>query len=350
MILEEEPVLEHGAGVEPGGLHEAIVKTFRKTRDIPIEIYESDSRERILAELVPQVWRVSEETQEVLAQVLELYESAGGSPTSVTDADDRQESGFLRQIDRLMADRESRVRISDVAFLGRIELRRRMTTLLATTQGIEIDPWRILGCSGSCLRGLRKALTAVEVLICEYQGFVARLSFSDEVLLSLQVRRAYAKFRCEVRQFALRPELDVRLRGAATSIARLVGRDIYADLRIEDRFEIRQLQRRIHDCLNRQDPVEGRQLWQDVLGFTELIGEIRKRQELVAHDRDLAALLRRRLETGEAYSDGALADLFAPLMGLDDALDDFLIVHLKPSGGNLESHLQKLLQQLTGAR
>ncbi len=126
-----------------------------------------------------------------------------------------------------------------------------------------------------------------------------------------------------------RGSVVARLYRVGTSIAMLIGRDIYGDLRGSDRIEIDRLQARLIDwmCSGADgDLLAGLELWQDVRGFEARLAETGRGRDLEERDRlgietarrilteDFTPLLAVRL--GPALE--ALRDLGADLADLDE--------------------------------
>ena len=91
-------------------------------------------------------------------------------------------------------------------------------------------------------------------------------------------------------------------------------------------MQLRRLLRRILEWLGSEcDPLEGRHLWQDLMGFTELLSHISLREEVVDHDRRLIGqtftYLFPPVGKKQAELDPELLAELEALLGLDDELD-----------------------------
>lgn len=213
----------------------------------------------------------------------------------------------------------SRHTVEDLAFLVQIELRQRAERLGRLDESSE--PLSVIGECDSALRRVRKGLTAIDAAIAAAEHVPPTLVFAEELRDSLRVRRAYAR----VRSYFLERErehpdaTEANLRGAAARIDSLCEGDCAELLRVRDRLQILEIRDRLRAFLGSpraQDRVEGGRVWQDVLGFVEMLALVRRRQELVEHDaRTVTALL-------SALHDGASHDEALPLARALEGCDD----------------------------
>lgn len=218
--------------------------------------------------------------------------------------------------------------IDDIAFVARMELRQRRARLAAL--GPDHSRIDILSECERALRGVRKSLSALDQAIADAWRVPRRLDYRPELETSLRVRRCYAKFRNQILGDGEPGREDVysRLRAAGTAIAMLVGRDIYPELRIRDRLQIRELQARILTWLEdgTSDLHAGLNVFQDLAAFVGMLREINNRQELMTHDAEAVAELCEALE--REREDAPIPDTLYPrlesLRGLDDEIDGLL--------------------------
>jgi hypothetical protein len=321
------------------GFQESLFTIMVAAQSVCVAMYEDRAREEVIGELSPGVLKIAEDAAEFLTTLIEAYEP--DEPDSPLDASASR--SFLHLVDDLMASEAVRGRVADLAFLGRLELRRKTESLRSLMLG-EGDSWPVIAAAGSVLRSLRKAVTAVEASLCECEGLTPRLGFTDEVEASLAARCAYAKFRFEIRCYSPRPDIAERLLGAATSLAKLVGGDVYESLRIEDRIHLRELQERVLAwSRGPRDADAGNRLWGDVAGFSELMAGIRNRQELVRHDRELVGDLVVRLRRGEDFE--VHRPRVRSLLGRDDDLDEVLLSSRKLGAGVVQDLLERIASE-----
>lgn len=239
-------------------------------------------------------------------------------------------------------------------FFALHELRKRQDRLLRLAAK-SLDLALIAECGG-LLRNLKRALAAVQALMSKIEGLPPKEAPVRDLHLALEVRSAYAKFRGEIVQIAGRNRAEPQFAGAAlqsaaTSIAKLIGRDIFTGLRLTDRIELRALQRRILAWRTAGgDPIEAQRLWQDLYGYVQLLQKVNLRQELLEHDRAVLAQIEELAGAADSSAPGlepALRRRAATLVGRDDALDALL--HGQPSATQLLAVLRALRGQLQSA-
>lgn len=283
-----------------------LVHVAQQSAAIDVRSYETGPLEPLRIELLPVVREVGRQGLEVLDDLVAQFEPA--------DSGTGGEDG---------------TRVADLAFLGRLELGRRLANLSALVG--EEDRWSILTVCEDCLRKTRKAASAVEGELSRRLGEPPRIRFTGGRSLAREIRRHYGKLRREVERAAADPALtlDQRIRTGTTGIARLVGREVYRQLRVSDRAQLRRLQARLLSWMQAgadRDPEEGRQLWHDLKTTVALLGEINMRSELRAADRELAQQALEELTPAPSTQPpppGLLARLQG-LRGRDTSLDDLL--------------------------
>jgi hypothetical protein len=227
-----------------------------------LDDFEISSPGQLVAGLRPRIERLSEDVRKAVTEICDGYDAVAGVGG----------------------------KIGDLAFCALVELRprqERFSRAAACHSGLALEAE-----AGSLLRSLHRALMAVQGALCEYVGLRPTLSLARELALALKVRAVYAEFRREIEAIAAacRPEeggAGAALHSAATSIADLMKRDVFRQLRFQDRHQLGALQERIlaWRVETAPDPAAARQLWQDLYGCTQLLQEINHRQELVEYDR-----------------------------------------------------------------
>lgn len=294
-----------------------------RVAQVDIRAYESMEPERVAAELQPVVAELLASAIAHLSAVLDAYEGDGALGSDALAA---PYATFEQAIDAAVdaqADASPRA-IGDLAFLAHLELRQRAERLgrVAACRSIIA----IVGECDSALRRIRKALTSIDVAFARAGLAPQSLDFASELETSLSVRRACAKLRARVlgQGEPTDDTLHVRLRGSGTAIAMLVGWEVYPSLRVRDRLQLRELQRRILDWLrDGRDVISGMRLWQDLVVFVRMLGQVNRRQELVEHDARVVREQRERLACMFTVPEDVLAVL-ASLEGLDDEIDGLL--------------------------
>lgn len=312
------------------GAHDEVSQRLRDVfgaaRGLETRACEEESSAQLLAGLVPRAQAALELGLGLLAKVVDVYEEGppGGvpelTPAPAADAD------FGRELDAIFAAGNA---ISDLCLAARIELKGKRQALSRLTA--RDDRWGLLSACASARRKLLKSANAIDIAIAEREGSAPVLGgvYETELARSLLVRRAYTTFRHVI---AVASPADggsqQALRAAAVAIAVLVGRDVYEDLRIDDRMQVRAFQGCLIEALQRPEPGPPRaamKLWQDLFAFSGMLVEVNNRAELREHDRGLVAtLLPRVRQLGDVPLDGELAKALAPLWGRDDGLDRLL--------------------------
>ena len=229
----------------------------------------------------------------------------------------------------------------DVSAVALVDLRQkalRVETAAASNHGPAV-----LDEAHSAVRRVRRATVMVEAALSAATGRSARLSLAHQLETSLEVRREYALLRALLRPAADKgAERLARLRLVGTRIAMILGGSRAPEIRPRDREELRSLQERILACL-RAKPGPWRnataeRLWGDLVGFGVLLGEVRRRAELVLHDAEARHALSEVLRTSDQAALRKHVDTHQrALLGLHDALDDALLAKEVAEGRLLEA-------------
>src|SRR5690606_8022121 len=150
--------------------------------------------------LQPATLSILEEARSVLNRILDACDSIDDT-FRVSDAvhSDVRASylPFERAIDATVATKlGSRQAVEEIAFMAQLELSQRSERLarLKASQGVAT----LLSECDSSLRRIRKALSAVDVVISSVTSTAPNLDFTSELETSLALRRAYAKFKSRV--------------------------------------------------------------------------------------------------------------------------------------------------------
>jgi hypothetical protein len=312
-------------------LHQRLVQCAQQARTVDVRPFElravGDARDG----LVPPVLRVVDDAIGVCRDVLDAFD-AEESATDDLDvafteapADPRNTGVFHVRVDELVERPVAERQVADVAFLGATELRTKRTRIEHVRA--KTDPWEIVSECGSALRRVEKSLTAIEVVLCGASQLPRQLSFASQLSRSLEVRQNYARLRQTIASLATSDTPRHRaLRLAGTAIAMLIGKDVYPELRIDDRRQLRALQERILawlrcDAARPENEREADRILQDLLGFADLLALVSRRQELVEHDAGLVGAAVARLRRGEPEWDLDFAERLKGLRGLDDEID-----------------------------
>jgi len=320
-------------------LGERMATVVARARLIDIRQFETASEIEIARGLIPQVLDVLDMAVtllETLGQDYETSESSDEGP--VLDLAPEVALGSPYQpfefavdtaVQRASARPPQGRRVADVAFIGLLELRQRRERLVrcSVARGVFSE---LVECD-SALRRIRKAVSAADAALARLENRPPTLDFASERQMSLRVRRCYARLRRNLRIGGDEPqpaELHGVLRRIGTEFAILVGRDEYPDLRVGDRLQLRSLQTRILQWLGSSTPdmTAGVGIWRDVAAFVEMLTLVNRRQELVAHDRQVIDSLAIEID-GQAPTQVLAAESLerlGALEGLDPALDDLI--------------------------
>lgn len=216
--------------------------------------------------------------------------------------------------------------LADVSFMALSETNAKRDELSRSVR--LLTPLQALSSCGSALRRGRKALVSLDAALSRVLGTGPLIDGRARLAESLEIRRQYSVLRraTEADRPPTRGELGPRLKLFELRIALLREKAVYDQLRLDDRVELRVLQQRLSTWLSgNQDDTEGLRLWQDAVGFTQLLYQVNLRQELREHDALLVAeaLALMAIDEHPTLSDAAW-NVLKPLLGLHDTLDDLL--------------------------
>ncbi|MFO7568032.1 MAG: hypothetical protein R6X02_35650 [Enhygromyxa sp.] len=291
-------------------------------RQIDTRSFEVDARPRIRAELVPAVVRVMDNALGVLGHVLDRYDRP-------QEVESPANSGVFHAVfDDMVADQgpgSPHQRIADISFMARWELDRKRSSVAEAEHGR--DDWRLIAECCSARRRVVKAASGVERVLSEVESQPSVFTdlYQTERGRALETRAAYYSFvsglRATERRFA---DLERRIRLAGTGIARLIGRSIYEELRVEDRRSIRAVQARLFEWLRgARDPREGLRLLSEVNSCASLLMEVNRRPILLEHDREVLEQLLRALSQ-PATNSAVFYKLLVSIRGRDLELDELI--------------------------
>lgn len=326
----------------------AFERIIRRVEQIDVRVPEDSALIGLASDLVPRITHMLRDGIDVLEQVEAAYDP---SPDDLPEVPDDDLFGIGLQISAELASRDLR----DVAYFARADLRSALDAL------VQISTRRngFIAMASLCesgLRKLRKGLVSVESALYEFEGQAAPERQWFDVQVSLQIRRLYRNLRRETHQrdvSASAGALEDGLRAVLYRIVAFRELTIYPFLRVDDRVNIRRLVKRILEWLNatRRDAMQGRRLWQDLVGFTEILFQVSYRQELQDWDRDVVEKTWRALFDRED-APRELPDLLhrelETLAGLDDELDALLDADEAPPVEAWRAPLSRLRLQMRG--
>ncbi len=247
--------------------------------------------------------------------------------------------------------------ISAIAFVARSQTLETEEELeRAATAG---NPWKVAALADTGVQRAMRGLIALEEAMLEFEGQPSKDRHWKDLDDALEIRRLYAQFRRAILRGGTPSveELPARMRKVSNRINILRDLKVYPFLRIDDRLEIRRMQKRIHALLEREGgesrDTDGRHLWQDLENFAQLLRQVNLREELIVHDRRVI----HEVETALFRGNRALRRIpvavrkrLETLQGKDDELDELLlrVNELKPS--ELKPVLERLDQGNAASR
>ncbi len=293
------------------------------------------------------------EAADLLREIESYYETEAEAETAEAEAV-ADDADFLRQIGASISTELASREVADLAFMGRGELRELRRKLAGAVEQKQL--WKIAAHADAATTRTSRCLIPIESAIRQYEGLPPKKRRWEDLDDSLEIRRQYVDLWRNVVRDGV-PEgarLRAELGRVAEHIAELRGRPIYPFLRIEDRLEIRRLQKRILAYLQGEDSPEredGQRLWSDLAGFFRLLMQINNRQELREHDRKVVLRSRRVLD--QARGQGViprqvLSDLDC-LLGRDEELDRVLLDPEEHRPEDCMAPLERLQQRLASS-
>jgi hypothetical protein len=216
--------------------------------------------------------------------------------------------------------------LGDVCFMAASELSLKCQELKELT--VELTRRRTLSTCAGALRRARRALISVDDHLAQLLALAPSLDLREMLEEAREIRKQYSVLRrtADGDGPPAGPALAMRLRAVDLRIALLADKDLYAKLRVDDRIELELLQGRLRTWLEgERNETAGMRLWQDTVGFMQLLSHVNLRSELRARDVALVGTMLAQLEQSEHDAiDEALCEALRPLLGLHDRLDDLL--------------------------
>ena len=301
---------------------------------------------REVEERVPGVLELLDSAYEALADVQTTFEDEA----FVRAAEEAAEQGdSLVEIGALISTQMAAQEVADLAFVAGGDLRRCAEEVRYAWAAA--DPWQTAAAADKGLRHLRKGLISVESAMHEFEGREAPMRVWFDLEVSLEVRHHYGVLRRAVLAAdgiaATDPEAALGL--FLGHLSKLRASPIYSLLRFADRRGMQHLIQRIQRSEGARSFAGRRRLWEDVLGFVELLAQVNQREEIQDHDRQVIdraykALFEAR-QGAAGLSDDLLADL-RKVAGRDDELallvqepDRFPLARWEKPLARLQEHL-----------
>lgn len=330
------------------GLQRDVVVLARRAAAIDVRSFESDPPEILATRLSPRVLELLVEGRHLLAEIVRVCEPDDASAIP-GDAGDTPLAylPFEQALEHEVERGPGVGTIGDIAFLAKLEVRERLECLARIAESPKHAT--ILAECDSSLRRLRKALVVLDQTFARAGVAEARLDYASELEISLQVRVAYAKLRTRVKAVG-EPSGDtfyVQLRALGTALATVVGWAGYSNLRVRDRLQLRELQRRLLGWFrSERDEADGICIWRDLDSFVHILADVNRRQELRDHD---ARIVRKALAaigaTAEHVPPSIMKSL-EQLSGLDEEVDLLLESRAADDAESWRQPLARLAREL----
>jgi hypothetical protein len=327
---------------------------FERGAQIDIRSFEIEAVSRVQGELQPVVAALVADARRVLAELVVICETSGHDEARpLRDSYLPFELAVDAAVQRGAGapGAGSFEAVEEIAAMAGVELRLREERLARCTPAAGLAV--VLGACDSAVRCVRKVTSAVDAAIAQAEGVAPRLDFTSEVESSLRVRRAYAKVKKRVLNDGTPSagELYARFRHVGTTLAVLVGWDVYPCLRVRDRLMLRELQERVLAWLRsgaEASAEDGMRLWQDLTSCLEMLSLVNHRQELMQHDVAVLHQLLERFQRLAAASevDDATLELAERLTGMDEEFDELLGAKLKPAPAVWSKVVERLCAKL----
>jgi len=299
---------------------ERLGAVIQELQGLQFQVPEDDAAVARAALFAPRLLKAIEGGIELLQAAQTHY----GLPSD--DGEQVAGAESLHQIGELISGEIAAQEVADLLFLARADLRGARQDLIGAVR--QEDFLRVASSCDSGLRTLKRTLISVESALHDFEGLEPPMREWSDLEVSLRTRRLYGELCREVLRSPLPDDraLPDRLATIHDRLDRLREHDVYPLLRFDDRVTMRELRRRISAWIvaDTHDLLAGTHLWQDVVGFAQLLKGVNHRQELRQHDRALVRRTYHQLFGRAAHlsevSDDLLHQLDA-LYGLDDDLD-----------------------------
>jgi len=323
-----------------GPVGAAIRELAREVETVDLRTFEGAEPSVEMARLVAWVDELAARATQIMKTVLAHYEE----PAEVaTDS----EPGFPPEEDTSVRKMEA----GSIAFVAQMELRQCRERL---AMGNELSLVSALNECDRTLRRILRGLMALDDALSLESGSSRVLDDSELLSRSLRVRACYAELRARIHRQAPPDAATITktLRLIGTTLAVLVGRETYSELRVGDRLQLRALQFRILDWLraraNGASTTEGLQLWSDIMAFLGVLQQVNRRPELQEHDGRVLELARATLRDGGELSHwpSAVLEELRSLRGKSLGIDEVLA----SADAGLVAPWRALLNQAAEAR
>lgn len=241
--------------------------------------------------------------------------------------------------------------LADLAYVCRAELLELEDDFtLAVDSG---NTWKIASQGDRTLARTVRALIPIEASLRQYLRLepIRRQWFVLDD--ALEIRRHFVELWSLIRRRNGDEPFEERLGAVVDYIDRLRQEKVYPHIRIDDRLHIRDLQKRIRKCLEEApggassdgaDARETERLWQDTVGFFDLLMHISRREELRDHDRSTVTRVSRQIQDGggDPAARAQVRESLLPLASQEPELDALLLATEPADVGSYREPLEKL--------
>lgn len=335
---------------QAGRIQVALHGAAEAARRIDTRTFELGGLHLIRAALVPAVSDAVSETVSVLDDVLGYYDQPS-QVDSVVDsgADSGVFNSIFEELVELPSEGDSYQRLADISFMARWELDRKREAVASAER--RDDDWQLISECCSARRRVVKAASGVERVLCEVEGLCSLFTglYRTEEQCAIETRAVYYSFVSGLHaaeQYREDHQIERCVRLAGIGIARLIGRSIYEELRIEDRRTLRELQVRLIDWLRSpEDRRGGPRIFGDLSAFASLLMGVNRRAQLVDYDcrileQLVTALIRPPVDRGELYT------TLETIRGRDPELDELINTRADLRGTVWQGPAERVLAQL----
>lgn len=277
---------------------------------LKIVIPEDTGMFKLDQELVKNTRQLIQQTGDALLNVIDAFEVSPPAPGSYSTLTPQE--------------------VADLAFVCRSELRELTKGFEAAVEDGSL--WKIAAAHDAVVSRAVRALIPIETTLREYGGLPSLLRQWFDLDDALEIRRQFANFWIAMKKDGEPTGATVKevLLEVTRMIATLRRDPIYPYIRIDDRLEIRAVQKRIFGFVEDKgaDPgVDGLRIYQDVSGFFDLLLHRHRREELVENDRFLVDSIIREvfeLEKPDVFPEDSFEDIQS-FVSMDPELDALIL-------------------------
>lgn len=290
---------------------------------------------------LPRLLRFLGEGKEIAARTQDTFEDEefvrlAEEQTASTDS--------LLEIGALISTEMAAQEVADLAFVAEGDLRRCTVELEGARDSG--DAWKAAAAGDKALRHLRKALISLESAVHEFEGTESPRRRWFDLEVSLEIRRQYSRLRRVVQEVEPHAEEDpgAALRRFQEAVTALRSVPVYHLLRYADRQLMSHLVQRIRDQEGDPSAEGAARLWQDVVGFVELLSQVNRREELMRHDREVVTEAHRKLFRSRRGAVSLSEDLLEGLRRVASRDDELALLVEEPDRFPLSRWEQPLLR------